>query len=123
MQGVRIKNERGETVIIKSISVDSFPFCGAMNDPFLSLKARGLLFTLICLPSDYNITEAFIQSILPDGKGSVRTAVQELELAGYLSRVQKRDGGFYSSYDWIISVERMGDENNGKTHTDESNPG
>lgn len=53
----------------------------------LSLKARGLLSTMLSLPDDWHFTERGLSSILPkDGRDSVRSAVKELEEEGFLSR-------------------------------------
>lgn len=58
----------------------------------LSLKARGLLCTMLSLPEDWHFTERGLSSILPkDGRDSVRTTIKELETAGFLTRERVRD--------------------------------
>ena len=53
----------------------------------LSLKARGLLSTMLSLPDNWHFTERGLSSILPkDGRDSVRSAIKELEEEGFLSR-------------------------------------
>ena len=53
----------------------------------LSLKARGLLSTMLSLPDNWHFTERGLSSILPkDGRDSVRSTIKELEEEGFLSR-------------------------------------
>lgn len=64
------------------------------NDVFrsdLSLKARGMLCTMLSLPDDWEFSENGLQAILKDGQTSVRSAIKELETAGFLSRTRERD--------------------------------
>lgn len=58
----------------------------------LSLKARGLLSTMLSLPDNWHFTEAGLVSILPkDGRDSLRAAIKELETERFLIREQMRD--------------------------------
>lgn len=51
----------------------------------LSLKARGLLSTMLSLPDNWHFTEAGLVSILPkDGRDSLRAAIKELETERFL---------------------------------------
>ena len=64
------------------------------NDVFrsdLSLKARGMLCTMLSLPDDWEFSENGLQAILKEGQTSVRSAIKELEAAGFLSRTRERD--------------------------------
>ena len=64
------------------------------NDVFrsdLSLKARGMLCTMLSLPDDWEFSENGLQAILKDGQTSIRSAIKELEGAGFLSRTRERD--------------------------------
>lgn len=76
------------------------------NDVFksdLSLKARGMLCTMLSLPDDWEFSENGLQAILKDGQTSVRSAVKELESAGFLSRTRERDdGGRMGRCVWIV---------------------
>lgn len=58
----------------------------------LSLKARGLLSTMLALPEDWDYTLNGLVEIVKDGLSSVRAAVAELEEAGYVRRVQQKGG-------------------------------
>ena len=70
----------------------------------LSLKARGLLSTMLSLPDNWHFTEAGLVSILPkDGRGSLRAAIKELETERFLTREQMRDeNGKLGDYVWTF---------------------
>ena len=76
------------------------------NDIFrsdLSLKARGMLCTMLSLPDDWEFSENGLQAILSDGQTSVRSAIKELESAGFLSRTRERDeSGRMGKCVWIV---------------------
>lgn len=76
------------------------------NDIFksdLSLKARGMLCTMLSLPDDWEFSENGVQAILKDGQTSVRSAIKELESAGFLSRTRERDeNGRMGRCVWIV---------------------
>ena len=76
------------------------------NDVFksdLSLKARGMLCTMLSLPDDWEFSENGLQAILKDGQTSVRSAIKELESAGFLSRTRERDeNGRIGRCVWIV---------------------
>ena len=77
------------------------------NDVFrsgLSLKARGMLCTMLSLPDDWEFSENGLQAILSDGQTSIRSAIKELEGAGFLSRTRERDeSGRMGRCVWIVS--------------------
>lgn len=70
----------------------------------LSLKARGLLSTMLSLPDNWHFTEAGLVSILPkDGRDSLRAAIKELETERFLMREQMRDeNGKLGDYVWTF---------------------
>lgn len=76
------------------------------NDVFksdLSLKARGMLCTMLSLPDDWEFSENGLQAILADGQTSIRSAIKELEKAGFLSRTRERDdSGRMGKCVWIV---------------------
>lgn len=73
------------------------------RDQRLSLKARGLLCTMLSLPDCWEFSENGLQSILPaDGKTSIRTALKTLEDCGYLVRRQLRENGKMAGLEWEI---------------------
>lgn len=69
----------------------------------LSLKARGLLTTMLSLPNEWDYTVNGLCTILKDGKSSIQSALRELEENGYLVRVQTKDkSGKFSSSDYTL---------------------
>lgn len=69
----------------------------------LSLKARGMLCTMLSLPDDWEFSENGLQAILADGQTSIRSAIKELEGAGFLSRTRERDeSGRMGKCVWIV---------------------
>lgn len=69
----------------------------------LSLKARGLLSTMLSLPDEWDYTVSGLCSILKDGKSSIQSALKELEENGYLVRIQTKDkNGRFSSTDYTL---------------------
>ena len=57
----------------------------------LSLKAKGLLSQMLSLPEDWDYTLAGLSYINRESIDAIRTAVWELEKAGYITRRQGRD--------------------------------
>ncbi len=62
-----------------------------LKDRRLSLKAKGLLSVILSLPPEWDYTVTGLAYIVAEGANSVRTAVQELESFGYITRRQGRD--------------------------------
>jgi len=58
----------------------------------LTLKAKGLLSQMLSLPEDWDYTLAGLSRINKESIDAIRTAVWELEKAGYIKRQQGRDG-------------------------------
>ena len=57
----------------------------------LSLKAKGLLSQMLSLPEDWDYTLAGLSYINLESIDAIRTAIWELEKAGYITRRQGRD--------------------------------
>ena len=57
----------------------------------LSLKAKGLLSQMLSLPEDWDYTLKGLSLINRESVDAIRTAVWELERAGYIRREQGRD--------------------------------
>ena len=57
----------------------------------LSLKAKGLLSQMLSLPEDWDYPLAGLSLINRESIDAIRTAVWELEKAGYITRRQGRD--------------------------------
>lgn len=65
---------------------------GIFKDKNLSLKARGLLATMLSLPEEWDYTVEGLSVILKEGQSSIKSILRELEECGYLVRTQKRSG-------------------------------
>ena len=67
-----------------------------LDDPRLSLKAIGLLSKILRLPDDWDYTLEGLAHICKEGKDAIRSAIVELERAGYIERRQTHaaDGSF-----------------------------
>lgn len=74
-----------------------------LRDDSLSLTAKGLLSQMLSLPENWDYTLAGLAQINKEGKSAIRSAVNELEQAGYIKRrrVKGKDGKF-SGNEYII---------------------
>ena len=68
----------------------------------LSLKAKGLLGYLLSRPDNWTICMADLVNRTKDGKASVRSAMEELENCGYVTKVQLRDGNLFNGYEYTV---------------------
>ena len=76
-----------------------------LRDKSLSLKAKGLLSQILSLPEDWDYTLSGLCYINRESKDAIRSAVNELERAGYIERHQTTDeSGKFSSNEYIIHV-------------------
>ena len=74
-----------------------------LRDKQLSLKAKGLLSQMLSLPDNWDYTLAGLSKINRESKDAIRSAVNELESAGYIVRHQKTDTtGKFSSNEYVI---------------------
>jgi hypothetical protein len=64
-----------------------------LRDKSISLKAKGLLSQMLSLPEDWDYTLRGLAGINREQVDAVRSAVRELEAAGYVERVRRRSGG------------------------------
>ena len=60
-------------------------------DRTLNLEDKGMLFTIINLPNDFNCNVRNLSKILPNGKDSIAKSINRLIKAGYLERYQQKD--------------------------------
>ena len=76
-----------------------------IEDERLSFKARGLLIYMLSKPDDWKFfTGELVKRSSKDGLSSIRTALKEIESAGYLVRKRKRSNkGIFTSQDWILT--------------------
>lgn len=57
----------------------------------LTLKAKGMICTMLSLPDDWNFSEDGLVSLSNDGKAAIRNTLKELMQFGYLRRERRRD--------------------------------
>ena len=77
----RVEKNRGYTVMSNH----------HLRNKALSLKAKGLLSQMLSLPEDWDFTLKGLSLINRESIDAIRTAVWELERAGYIRREQGRD--------------------------------
>lgn len=74
-----------------------------LRDTSLSLTAKGLLSQMLSLPENWDYTLAGLAQINREGKSAIRSAVKELENAGYVRRRRVKDNnGKFSGNEYII---------------------
>lgn len=74
-----------------------------LRDRNLDMKSRGLLITMLSLPSEWNFSINGLYQILPDGKSSIRSGLKKLEELGYLVRtIIKNDKGRIIDVDYTL---------------------
>ena len=78
----RVEKNRGYTVMSNH----------HLRNKDLSLKAKGLLSQMLSLPEDWDYTLKGLSLINRESIDAIRTAVWELETAGYITRQQNWDG-------------------------------
>lgn len=76
---------------------------GIFRDKRLSLKARGLLVTMLSLPEEWNYTVEGLSTILKEGQSCIKGVLNELEDSGYLVRKQTREeNGYLGKMEYIV---------------------
>ena len=89
-----------------------------LRDKSLSLKAKGLLSQMLSLPEDWDYTLSGLAVINRESKDAIRSAVNELEKAGYIKRRQTTDaGGKFSANEYVIYERPVTEEPASPTHT------
>jgi hypothetical protein len=65
-----------------------------LDDKRLSFKAKGILAYLLSKPDNWKANITHLSKVSKDGRGSIRTGLQELEEYGYLTRrpIRNEDG-------------------------------
>lgn len=89
----RVERNRGYTVMSNH----------HLRDRELSLKAKGLLSQMLSLPEDWDYTLTGLSHINRESIDAIRTAIRELEQAGYIQRSRERDSkGRLRGADYVI---------------------
>lgn len=75
---------------------------GTLNDSRLSFRARGILAYLLDKPDDWRTNAGAIAAAGREGREAVRTALAELEAAGYLVRRKWRNRAGRWESEWTV---------------------
>lgn len=73
-----------------------------INNPKMSLKAKGLLIFMLSKPDTWDFSINGLKSQLKEGRDSLSSTLIELENHFYLKRSQNREGGKFSPYEYIL---------------------
>jgi hypothetical protein len=74
-----------------------------LRNASLSLKAKGLLSQILSLPENWDYTLSGLSKINRESVDAIRTAVQELERAGYITRSrERRENGQLGGAEYVI---------------------
>lgn len=73
------------------------------KDTSLSAKAKGVACQLLSLPPTWDYSVRGLVTRFSDGEASIRSALSELEEAGYLRREQNREEGKFGKSVYIIT--------------------
>ena len=74
-----------------------------LKDTGLSLKSKGLLSMMLSLPESCNYTTRGLAAICKEGVDAIRSAIHELEAAGYIvRRLLRGDDGRITDTEYII---------------------
>jgi len=76
----------------------------AVEDPRLSLKAKGLLAYLLSRPDNWRASPEHLATTTSSGEYAIRNALNELRDCGYAKLTRPRgDKGLISGTEWVIS--------------------
>ena len=96
--------------IVRAKRKTNFTIIGntGLKDKRLTLKAKGLLAYMLSLPDDWTFYETELMEHSKDGRDAIRSALRELEGAGYLVRDQEReDSGKFGQKEWKVLDEPL----------------
>lgn len=80
---------------------------GFLEDPNLSLKAKGLLAYCMSKPDDWHFHVDQLTTVLKEGRVAIRAAFKELIEHGYCKRDQERTKGQFAGCDYILSETKI----------------
>jgi len=92
-------------MIIKSKNKSNFTILSnaVLLDDTISDKARGVLVRLLCRPSNWNLNVKHLVKTGKDGNAAIRSAIRELEAAGYIRKeVSRHANGRIIGIEYII---------------------
>lgn len=95
-----------------------------LEDPRLTLKAKGLLTLMVSRPPGWAYYETQLVTLNKDKLASLRSGMQELIDAGYVTRTrQRKDDGTLSSTTYSVTDEPEADGNSTSTYMRKTNVG
>lgn len=71
-----------------------------LQDKELSFRARGILVMMLSMPLHWQTYHSWLTEQGKEGEEAVRTALRELEAAGYLTKRQRREQGRMAGFQW-----------------------
>lgn len=99
--------QRRKTILKKRVDREFSHIPNAtLQDPRLSWKSTGLLSFLLSMPDDWEISLEDLRTRKMDGRDSTRSAISELETAGYMRITPLRDPatGKFTETVWEVSA-------------------
>ena len=96
----------------------------ALQDPRLSYRAVGILVAVLSRPLDWRTSAEQLARERPgaEGRDAIRTALRELETAGYLVRTRVRDDLGRIRTGWDLSDTPLREASQSAGHTDDGKP-
>jgi DnaD/phage-associated family protein len=75
---------------------------GFLHDKTLSWQAKGLLAYMLSLPNDWEFNMKDLKNRSKNGRDATYRIMKELIEAGYVTRVENRDGGKFGKVEYIV---------------------
>lgn len=90
-----------------------------LRDESLSFRARGVLCAILSFPEGFRVSSDRLSDMGKEGRDAVRSALKELEAAGYIKRQKRQDErGLWSSECVVMDVPERAVGNPAKPRTD-----
>lgn len=80
-----------------------------LRDLSLDIKGRGLLMTILSLEEGFDFSAENLSKILPDGKNSINSTLNDLEKHGYLIRRRVYENNKIKDWEYIFSDYKLAD--------------
>jgi len=75
---------------------------GALEDPNLSFKAKGLWAYCMSRPNDWTFKVTHLATVSKESVSAIRTAILELENSGYIKKIQETVNGRFQPVDYEV---------------------
>ena len=73
-----------------------------LRDKNISLKAKGLLITILSLPDDWDLSVSGMAVICLEGRRAIASAINELREFGYIKRTTIKDNNRFAGYEYLV---------------------